>query len=222
MTVAFLIIKAHSQRVPDKNFRPLAGRPLFRWIVDALLATPAVARVVIDTDCAQRLRAVGLPDDDRLALLDRHPSLLGDHVTANRLIEGSLPHLGTGAILMTHATSPFLQPETLGRAIARFQASNADSLFGVTRHQARFWRSDGRAVNHDPADLVPTQQLEPWFEENSSLYLFTAASFRATGARIGRAPELFETPALESIDIDTEDDWVLAEAVAGGLTRGLD
>lgn len=217
MTVAFLIIKAHSQRVPDKNFRPLAGRALFRWIVDALLATPAVSQVVINTDCRARLQDAGLPDDDRLALLDRRPSLCGDDVTASRLIEGSLQHLGTGSILMTHATSPFLRPQTLSRAIERFESSTADSLFGVTRHQARFWRTDGRALNHDPAELVPTQQLQPWFEENSSLYLFTAASFRSTGARIGATPELFETPRLEAIDIDTEDDWVLAEAVARGL-----
>jgi CMP-N-acetylneuraminic acid synthetase len=69
-------------------------------------------------------------------------------------------------------------------------------------------------VNHDPNNLIRTQDLEPWFEENSCLYIFSADSFTATNARIGRKPVHFETPALESIDIDTPDDWFLAEAVA--------
>ncbi|MFD2580810.1 hypothetical protein ACFSTD_24210 [Novosphingobium colocasiae] len=58
-----------------------------------------------------------------------------------------------------------------------------------------------------------TQDLEPWFEENSNLYVFSKASFAATNARIGGKPMMFETPMLESIDIDTPEQWEVAEAV---------
>ena len=53
-----------------------------------------------------------------------------------------------------------------------------------------------------------------WFEENSNLYIFSSDSFTATGARIGRQPLLFPTPALESVDIDGPDDWALAVALS--------
>ena len=62
--------------------------------------------------------------------------------------------------------------------------------------------------------LVPTQVLEPWFEENSNLYIFTKSSFLKSGARIGQNPILFETPRFESIDIDDPEDWDLAELIA--------
>jgi CMP-N-acetylneuraminic acid synthetase len=101
-------------------------------------------------------------------------------------------------------------------------AGAADSLFSVTRHQTRFYRADGAPINHDPDNLVRTQDLEPWFEENSCLYLFSQASFAATGARIGRHPILFEIPRGEAVDIDDAEDWALAEALAGaaGRSRG--
>lgn len=217
MTTAFLILKAHSQRVPGKNLRLLAGRPLFRWIVDSLLQTPEISGLLIDTDCADRLVQAGLPADPRLQLVARDPALRGDAVTADALIGANLPRLGAGPILMTHATTPFLRPATLSRAIAAFEAGPQDSLLGVSVHQARFWSGPGAPLNHDPARLVPTQELPPWFEENSTIYLFRAATFHEVGGRVGRRPLLFPTPRLESVDIDTEEDWALAEAIARGL-----
>ena len=71
----------------------------------------------------------------------------------------------------------------------------------------------GDPINHDPAELIPTQDLSPLLEENSNLYAFTANSFASTGRRIGRNPMMFRMNAVESIDIDTEEDWSLAEAL---------
>ena len=119
---------------------------------------------------------------------------------------------------MTHTTNPLLKTSTIRRALGAFQQARetgtADSLFAVNRIQTRIYREDGTAVNHDPKSLVRTQDLEPWYEENSTLYIFTAESFAKTNARIGERPILFETPKLESIDIDGQEDWDLAKALA--------
>ena len=84
----------------------------------------------------------------------------------------------------------------------------------MNRIQTRFYREDGSPVNHDPDNLIRTQDLEPWFEENSNIYIFNRKSFASTDARIGSRPVMFTTPPLESIDIDNAEQWVLAEAVA--------
>ena len=101
--------------------------------------------------------------------------------------------------------------DTVGSALQAFQVKNnngeADSLFTVDKIQTRFYREDCSAVNHDPDNLLRTQDLEPWFEENSNLYIFTKEAFDKTNARIGKKPMMFETPKFESIDIDTPDDW---------------
>ena len=93
-------------------------------------------------------------------------------------------------------------------------AGTVDSLFTVDRVQTRFYRADGSAVNHDPNNLIRTQDLEPWFEENSNLYIFSSESFAETNARIGKKPIMFEGPIFESIDIDDQQDWDLAVVAA--------
>ncbi len=215
--VAYVILKGNSERVPGKNFRPLGDRPLFRWVLDTLLSVAEIERVVLDTDAVAQVQAAGLPADPRLVLRPRPRRLQGDAVTANTLIAGALEDgaLDGETLLMTHPTNPLLSARTVRAALAAFAAAEGhDSLFSVTRHQARFYRADGGAINHDPDRLVPTQDLEPWYEENSNLYLFTADSFAASGSRVGLRPVLFETPLLESVDIDTPDQWALAEALA--------
>ena len=95
-----------------------------------------------------------------------------------------------------------------------YKEETHDSLFTVNRYQTRFYRADGSAVNHNPDKLERTQDLEPWFEENSNLYIFTRSSFEQAQARIGRHPILFETPRVESLDIDDQAGWDLAELIA--------
>ena len=211
-------MKANSQRVKGKNFRPLHGKPLFRWILDSLLAVDEIAEVVINTDARHILAENGLTDGGRVRIRDRKPELIGDTVSMNLILADDIKAVEAETYLMTHTTNPMLSPATIAAALARYQAGvaagEADSLFTVNRIQTRFYRGDASAVNHDPDNLIQTQDLEPWFEENSNLYIFSRASFAATNARIGRKPLLHEMNKLEALDIDTPEDWDLAEAVA--------
>lgn len=216
--VALLPMKAHSARVPHKNFKMLHGKPLFRWILDTLLSLPQVSQVVINTDARKALLENGLAESERVQICDRKPELCGDSVSMNRILADDVARVPADVYLMTHTTNPLLSCNTLQRALQQFDQAwrngTADSLFSVNRWQTRFYRRDGSPVNHDPQNLIPTQDLEPWYEENSNLYLFTRESFASTQARIGQRPLLFETPKLESVDIDEPEDWQLAEALA--------
>ncbi len=216
--VALLPMKAHSARVSGKNFRDFNGKPLFRWILDTLLEIPEISKIVINTDAHEILGEKGLIDAKRIQIRYRSANLCGDFVSMNRILEDDIKHVPADRYLMTHTTNPLLKTSTIRRALGAFQQARetgtADSLFAVNRIQTRFYREDGTAVNHDPKSLVRTQDLEPWYEENSTLYIFTAESFAKTNARIGERPILFETPKLESIDIDGQEDWDLAKALA--------
>ncbi|MGE0484124.1 MAG: acylneuraminate cytidylyltransferase family protein [Gammaproteobacteria bacterium] len=221
--VALLPMKAHSERVPGKNFRRLGARPLYAWMLDTLLAIPAVSRVVINTDAVERLAADPRTQNPRVWLRERPEALRGDFVSMNLVLADDIAAAPATTYLMTHVTNPFLSAATVAAALDAYRtgiaAGRADSLFSVTRHQTRFYRADGAPINHDPDNLVRTQDLEPWFEENSCLYLFSAASFAATNARIGRRPILFEIPRGEAVDIDDAEDWQLAEALATAAGR---
>jgi len=216
--VALLPMKANSKRVKGKNFKSLYNKPLFEWILDSLTSLPQISKVVINTDARDILAANQLVDSERVEIRDRKPEICGDFVSMNLVIADDIANVPADVYLMTHTTNPLLSAATIQKALQQFldarENGSADSLFTVNRFQTRFYRQDGTAINHDPNNLIRTQDLEPWYEENSNLYIFTAESFAATGARIGKKPILFETPRLESIDIDDQIDWDLAESVA--------
>lgn len=219
--VALLPMKANSERVKSKNFRSFAGRPLYQWMLSTLIGMDEIDEVVINTDAQAELAESGIEAFTRsgkLNIRSRPEEIRGDHVSMNLVIADDIASVPADIYLMTHTTNPLLSADTMRNALASYRTAvaegRADSLFTVNRVQTRFYREDGSAVNHDPDNLIRTQDLELWFEENSNLYIFSANSFSATGARIGRDPLLFETPKLESLDIDGPDDWDLAEAVA--------
>lgn len=216
--VALLPMKANSVRVSGKNFRNFCGKPLFRWILDTLLQVQEIDQIIINTDARHILAENGLVETDRITIRDRKPEICGDHVSMNLVLADDIANVPADLYLMTHTTNPLMSADTIRRAIAAFQVAQAegkaDSLFTVDKVQTRFYRADCSPVNHDPDNLIPTQNLEPWFEENSNLYLFTADSFAKTQARIGKQPMMFEGPHFESIDIDTPADWDFAVVAA--------
>lgn len=219
--VALLPMKAHSERVPGKNFRALGHKPLYAWMLDTLLAIDAIDSVVINTDAVSELGDDARLSQARVLVRRRRADLCGDFVSMNRVIADDIAAVPADSYLMTHVTNPFLSAATISDALAAYEtglaAGTADSLFTVTRHQTRFYRADGSAINHDPANLIRTQDLEPWFEENSCMYLFSAASFARNQARIGDRPILFPIPKREAVDIDDQDDWNVAALLAAGM-----
>jgi len=212
--IALLPMKAQSERVKGKNFKKLAGKPLFQWILGSLLAVKDLNKIVINTDARDILEESGLQESERIVIRDRKPELCGDFISMNLILEDDIQAIPADLYLMTHTTNPLLSTQTIEAAIKKYnERKNGDSLFTVNKFQTRFYREDMTPVNHDPNNLIRTQDLEPWYEENSCLYIFTADSFAATKARIGKKPIMMETPALESIDIDEPDDWIMAEAL---------
>jgi CMP-N-acetylneuraminic acid synthetase len=219
--VALLPMKANSERVRGKNFKAFSGKPLFRWILDTLLQVKLIDEIVINTDAREILSQHGVAELARVRIRDRKPELCGDTMSMNRVLEDDVRAVPADIYVMTHTTNPLLGAATISAALDMFLAAHdkgeADSLFSVNRVQARFYRQDASAVNHDPGNLLRTQDLEPWYEENSNLYIFTRESFARSNARIGAAPVMFETPRMESFDIDDQAGWDLAELICTRL-----
>lgn len=223
---ALLPMKAHSARVTSKNFRDIAGKPLFRWILDTLLAVEAIDQVVINTDARDILAENGLVDGEaggRVVIRDRKEEICGDFVSMNLVLEDDIDAVKTDMYFMTHTTNPLLSPSTIQAMLDTFlagQISGRDSLFCVTPHQTRFYTPTGEPINHDPNNLIRTQDLPEYLEENSVGYMFTRDSFKGTQARIGNSPILYSTPALESVDIDEPSDWFMAESLLMRIAAG--
>ena len=215
--VALLPMKANSERVKGKNFRDFGGKPLFKWVLDTLLSVAEIDLIVINTDARHILAEYGLIDNERILIRDRNEEICGDLISMNLIIKDDIKNIDSNIYLMTHTTNPFLSRHSVQAAIEKFQttvkAGGADSLFTVNKVQDRFYDVDVQPINHDPANLIRTQDLDPWYQENSNLYLFSKDSFYKTDARIGANPTMLVTAPYESTDIDTPDDWELGEVM---------
>ena len=221
MEIAALVpMRHHSQRVPGKNYRPLAGKPLYQHILETLQAVPEIDTVIVDTDsepvmdgvrrlASTRLSA-GYPD---LKLIQRPEHLRADDVPMNDILLYDTAQAQADFYLQTHSTNPLLKPETISRAIQSLISNypKYDSLFSVTRLQTRLYWQDGRAINHNSLELIQTQGLPPVYEENSCIYVFTRENLERKKHRIGDKPLMFEISADEAWDIDEELDFEIAD-----------
>lgn len=206
--IALVPMRHHSQRVPGKNYRPLAGKPLFHHIIGTLLQCPEIGEVVVDTDSQPVMD--GLRQHfPSVRMIERPAHLRADTIAMNEILAYDTEQAPGDFYLQTHTTNPLLRAETISRGLQKFLANYPayDSLFSVTRLQTRLWDQLGRAINHNPAILLQTQDLPPVYEENSCLYLFTRQNLLARRNRLGERPMMFEIDAAEAWDIDEELDF---------------
>lgn len=230
-TLALVPARGGSKSIPLKNLKPLAGRPLIEYVLAAIDASGVVDRVVVSTDdervaAAARtagadvpfLRPAELAADDTptiavvehaLAWLDEHEGLRPDHV------------------LLVQPTEPFVRPGQIRDALSLLLAEDADSAITMvevprTHHpfHVRVLDDRGRLAFADPEAHYahPTRQDDPRRWAFGNLYWFRRESFLEThaietGVRVG-----LPVDALSALDLNTPDDWRLAEAL---LTAGL-
>jgi len=210
--VALVPMRHHSQRVPGKNYRLLAGKPLFHHVIETLLSIPEIAEVVVDTDSEPVME--GLHDHfPQVIIINRPKHLRADDVPMNQILIHDTEQVPADFYLQTHSTNPLLKPQTVSQAIQSFLAAypERDSLFSVTRLQTRLYDKDGRAINHNPEELLQTQHLPPVYEENSCIYIFNRANLIAKGHRISDRAMMFEIDAAEAWDIDEELDFAITD-----------
>lgn len=210
--VALVPLRHHSQRVPGKNYRLLAGKPLFHHILGVLLAVPEISEILVDTDSDPVMEGLRR-HFPQVTVIERPGHLRADDVPMNDILIHDTARAQADFYLQTHSTNPLLKPQTISRAIQALLSDYPahDSLFSVTRLQTRLYDESGRAINHDPTVLIQTQDLPPVYEENSCLYIFTRENLIKRHHRIGETPMMFEIDADEAWDIDEELDFAITD-----------
>ena len=211
---AFVPMRHHSERVPGKNYRLLAGKPLYHHIISTLKAVPQISKILVDTDSPVILDGLAEHFPNVMAI-SRPEHLRGEMVPMNEILMYDTGIIEADYYLQTHSTNPLLRSETVSNAIKVFLENNQqyDSLFGVTRLQTRLWDQLGRSVNHNPNVLLRTQDLPPVYEENSCIYIFDRETLLSRQNRLGQSPLMYVIPAEEAWDIDEELDFTIADTL---------
>lgn len=210
-------MKAHSERVSNKNIRDFCGEPLFVHVGDTLKETELFSNLIINTDSKDISDLAKNRYGSWVIIHNRPDEICGDLVSMNTIIADDISRTDCEYYFQTHSTNPLLSKTTIQSAVEMYfdQIENGrDSLFSVTSLQVRLFNRNLHPLNHNDGELLRTQDLDPVYEENSNFYLFSKSSFlSADNNRIGKKPAFFIMNKLESIDIDNEEDFIIAESV---------
>lgn len=225
--VGLIPARAGSRRVPGKNVRQLAGHPLLAYSINSALDSGVLDAVIVSTDSdtiAETARSYGA----EVPFL-RPAEFAGDtspDIEWVRHLLAGLAQAGRSwdCFAILRPTSPFRRPETIRRAWQAFVADGtADSLRAVQpcrEHPAKMWVVEGTRMhpllpNPDsggtPWHSMPYQALPAIHVQNASLEIARCGIPLRLGTIAGERVMPFLTERLEGFDINTKDDWMLAE-----------
>lgn len=220
-TIAIVPMRHVSQRVTQKNYRNLGNKPLYQHIIETILKCDQIEQLIIETDSSIIKEGILKKYSKyRITILDRPATHTSPEISMNqilllavdRLLESKLITEET-TIVQTHATNPFLTVDTIESALDQFREHQPETLMTVAKYQKRLWTPKGEPLNHSPSELKQTQDLQPVYEENSSLYLFKVKTLLVHQNRLGGHIKFYAMNLLESWDIDTEEDFQIAELI---------
>lgn len=215
--VAVITARGGSKRVPGKNVKPLGGRPLLAWTIARARAAACFDRVTVSTD-SEAIASVAVEHGAEVPFL-RAPELATDDATSADVLVDHVQRLRLGGdvvLTLLQPTSPFRTVETIRRAVREVEAVPGSSLIGVTPAPIPLeWH---RRVEPDGS----MHALEiPRCPPGSTLCVFSGIIFVTTVESLVRHRNLYgERPRaflvedrIESLDIDTNADWTVAEAL---------
>lgn len=207
----FIPIKAHSERVPGKNFRILNGKKLYEYICEHAKQASVFDEIYIDTNSEE---IAEYAEKNGFRVVPRREDLARDTANGNDLLvyHGEL-HPEYDYYFQLFATAPYLQVQTICQCVnALVSSAEYDSCFTAQRHQGFFWMGE-TPVNYRPGILPRSQDMPPVIEETTGLYGISRESLMKYRCRIGRKPKIVFVDKFEAVDINTEEDLQIAEYV---------
>ena len=213
MSRAILIpMRGGSKGVPRKNLRRLAGRPLFEYVCDAAINTGIPTFVSTeDSEIAAHVHYF----NREITVVDRPLSLATDESSTEDVIDHFIStYPAFTEIVLLQVTLPLTESKDIIDSIALFESCpDTNSLLSVTRNHHFLWTQAGFPLNYNPSDRPRRQDWAGNFIENGAIYIFTVDSFRLNKSRLSPPALLFEMPSAKSLEIDTERDFALIEAL---------
>ena len=206
--VALMPIKLNNARLPGKNTMLLGGKPLIQYQLSTLLKVKGLDS--INVYCSSEEIKPYLPEG--ITFLKR-PKVL-DEPTSNftQIFTQFMRTVDADIYVFDHATAPFISLETVNECLSAVVGGQYDSAFCATKIQDFLWQ-DGQPLNFDATNLPRSQDIKPIYRETSGVYVFVKEVFEKYRRRIGVHPYVKEVSFREAVDINTKEDFSLAEAL---------
>ncbi len=212
--VAMIPARMGSKRIPKKNIRYMLDKPLIQYPIDLARESGAFESIWISTES----EGLGCAGERMGAQFHRRPQELSSDTATNRdFVYEFLKRHECDYVVMLNPTSPALRLDTLKRFIMYLQNNSYDTIMSVVSLQAEGF-INGEKINFDGHDKIPSQILTPidtviWavtaWKRDTFINLEENGQCPVFGGNLG----CFVIPKDEAADLDTEEDWRIAEAV---------
>ncbi len=214
-TVAIVPIKLNNERLPNKNIKPFDnGQPLCHYIFETLKKVNGIDEIYVYCSNPEIKKYV----PQGVKFLKRSESLDQNTTKINKVLSAFANDVVADIYVMTHATAPFIRHESIEKGLNAVKNSEFDSSFAVKKIQTFLWKEQ-KPFNYSLENIPRTQDLEPIFEETSGFYIYTRKTIINENRRIGQNPFMVEISAIEACDIDTQDDFVIANAIFNQIIK---
>lgn len=212
--IAFIPVRGGSKSIPLKNIKPLCGKPLVCWNIEALEACSQVDEVIVATDSDEIWKTVESRDYKKTKLYRRSAENACDTAsTESVMLEyikyANLPE--SDVFMLVQATSPLTESIHFSEALQKFSRRDYDSMLTCVRNYRFFWNEDGSSMNYDYLNRPRRQNFSGMLMENGAFYINTVKNILSNGNRLGGKIGVYEMPEYTATEIDEPDDWMILE-----------
>ena len=207
--VGLIPSRLNSERVPAKNIKLLGGIPLINYTLRSLNKVKLLDEIVLFASEPEIMRHI--EEGLRYRYLERPVTLDTPYAKIQDILTAFFERDSADIVVLLHTTSPFLRPETIEDCLVKVQSGEYDSSFTAYAFHKFAW-FNGQPLNYRLDQPTPrTQDIEPVMVEQSSLYVFKKELFLDRNRRIGDHPYIKIIDHFEGHDIDTPEDFAMAE-----------
>ena len=209
--VGFVPSKLNSERLPRKNVRMLGNVPLINYVIRTLNKVELIDDIIIFASEPSIVEYIG--KGLKYTFIERPAYLDTNEAKVQDFVGEFLKREKAEIIVLLHITSPFIKPETVLECLKNVISGKNDSAFAAQEVRKFAWYQ-GSPLNYSLEKPIPrTQDMEPILFEQSGLYIFRREVFETKAQRIGSNPFIKLVNAFEGHDIDTLEDFQIAELI---------
>ena len=212
--IAFIPVSGGSKSIPLKNIKPLCGKPLVCWNIEALEACPQVDEVIVATDSDEIWKTVESRNYKKTTLYRRSAENACDTASTESVMleyikSANLPE--SDIFMLVQATSPLTESVHFSEALLKYATGEYDSMLTCVRNYRFFWNEDGSSMNYDYMNRPRRQNFSGMLMENGAFYINTVGKILSNGNRLGGKIGIYEMPEYTATEIDEPDDWMILE-----------
>ncbi|MDA9801521.1 acylneuraminate cytidylyltransferase [Candidatus Pseudothioglobus singularis] len=214
MNIALIPARCGSKSIPFKNIKNFCGQPLIYWSLFAAQNSNLIDEIYVATDCEEIGSVVNSFGFSKVQVYDREPENANDNSSSESIMLEFINNNNFNdkdLFLLVQATSPLIQSKDFDNALQQLKIEKSDSLLTCVRTKRFFWDENAKPLNYDFNSRPRRQKFSGIFMENGAFYINRIHNILRNNNRLSGSISIYEMDHFTAIEIDEEDDWIMAE-----------